>query len=166
MCRQCCHNNHIDNPFHHIFKWTEHYWTRSSVTELNIVVPVGYQDTGRPCFACNSDASKSSLTVIDVSGVHQLSVSYCRCETKLPDHEQLLYAGLYPATSMIPSTAFTLKGLEFFRSLNLQCKTTATGYYSFLRRITNPDNPELTKVSGPPAWERTEVPRRSNTLPC
>lgn len=150
FCTECCHSSHLDHPFHHIFKWTGCYWTRSSAMELDIVVPVGHQNTGLPCFACNSEATRSSLTVIDVSGVHQVSVSYCRCDTRLPDHEQLLYSGLYPSTSMVPSTAFTLKGLEFFRFLNLQCKTTATGYYAFLRRITNPDNPEATEVSHPP----------------
>lgn len=169
LCTTCCRTSHMDNPFHELFQWAGGYWVRSSKKPLKLVIPVGYRAGGIPCFECprGGHIEPTVLTAVDHSGVHELAAGFCHCEDRLPEDEQLLYAGLYPATYTNISTVFTLKGLERFRYLNLECKTAATGFYSFLRRITNPRNPILISVRprGGAFWKSlTAFQSRQNDL--
>ena len=77
------------------------------------------------------------LTIVDVSGVHELQVQWCGCPHALPPTEQLLNAGLFPSSQRVPRTCFTFRVLEDFLMDNLECKTTAMSYFRKLRRLTN-----------------------------
>jgi len=55
----------------------------------------------------------------------------------MPQHEQLLQAGLFPSSFEEPETAFTFSVLDDFLVDNLECKTTAQQYFSKLQSITN-----------------------------
>jgi hypothetical protein len=86
------------------------------------------------------------ITIIDRSGVHEIGVSWCRCP-EAPEHNmQLMMAGLYPATSRKPRTAFTFRVLGDFHLDNLECKTTANQFFSRLRRLTNDEFPNTVPV--------------------
>lgn len=88
------------------------------------------------------------LTIVDVTGIHYVRIKYCRCLTALPEHRQLLQAGLYPCTQTKPCTAFTFKLLDDCHLENLECKTAFHNYYSKLRRITSKSFPHLVPVCG------------------
>ena len=77
------------------------------------------------------------LTIVDVSGVHELQVQWCGCPHALPPTEQLLNAGLFPSSQRVPRTCFTFRVLEDFLMDNLECKTITMSYFRKLRRLTN-----------------------------
>jgi hypothetical protein len=89
---------------------------------------------------------RRSLVIIDTSGVHQLRVSWCQCETAIEPHIQLLRHRLFPATTKRPSTAFTFSLLEYFHIDSVECKTSASSFFSKLRRLTNNSNPQAVPV--------------------
>ena len=81
--------------------------------------------------------------------IHGVGVGFCRCEGHPSDDEQLLrWAGLYPASQDLPSTAFTLQFLEYRHLDDVVCKTSAQSHMRKIRRCTEPEDPRLAPVSG------------------
>ena len=90
---------------------------------------------------------KRALVIIDVSGVHQLVVGWCCCQDA-PDHAtQLFEHDLFPASTSKPSTAFTFAVLKYFHVDAVECKTSASSFYSKLRRLTEYSSPQSVPVS-------------------
>jgi hypothetical protein len=87
------------------------------------------------------------LLLADTNGIHGIGVGFCKCPSALPEDEQLLLAGLYPATRGVIATAFTIQGLEHSLVDSLECKTTAQQYCRKLQRLTKPDNPKVAPVN-------------------
>lgn len=87
------------------------------------------------------------LTVVDVTGIHELPVHYCICHPHpISNDMQLFDHGLFPATFKRSKTVFTFRVMDDYRLDNLESKTTAYHYYKKLRRVTNPAFPEAVKV--------------------
>lgn len=89
---------------------------------------------------------KPWFLIVHTTGVHYLSVKFCRCRAHEQDHMQLLDRSLYPATQRRPRTAFTFQLLDDFYIENLECKTSARNYYSKLCRLTSNTSPHLVAV--------------------
>ena len=87
------------------------------------------------------------LIVVDVSGVHFISISYCKCADCPDRHLQLLRAGLFPASTVNPSTVFTFRVLDDFLRDNVECGTSGMNYFNKLRRITSNMFPHFVPVS-------------------
>ena len=87
------------------------------------------------------------MIIVDTSGVHHIGVQYCHCPNAKSRDVQLMSLGFFPATFDNPQTAFSFRVLDEFLLDNLECKTTASNYYSKLRRITNSSFPQLVPVS-------------------
>ena len=87
------------------------------------------------------------MTIVDQSGVHRLAIQPCCCHGHSPIHHQLLQINLYPATQTSPRTAFTFAVLDNFRLINLECKVSANGFFSYLRHVTDPLFPHTQPVS-------------------
>jgi len=77
------------------------------------------------------------LAVVSTTGISEVEILYCICPDAMPQHEQLLQAGLFPSSFEEPETAFTFSVLDDFLVDNLECKTTAQQYFSKLQSITN-----------------------------
>ena len=88
------------------------------------------------------------MIIVDTSGIHHFGVQYCLCPNAQSQDIQLMSLGFYPATFDNLQTAFSFRVLDDFLLDNLECKTTASNYYSKLRRITNSSFPQLVPVSG------------------
>lgn len=86
------------------------------------------------------------LTVIDVSGIHHITVLYCQCSAATERYRQLLDLRLYPASCDRPATVFTFAVLDDFILHNRACNTPAQSYFNVLQRITDPIQPHLTSV--------------------
>ena len=97
----------------------------------------------------NYSQRETIMTIIHTTGIHQLCVSWCRCPHANRRDIQLLRMGLYPLSYENPKTAFTFLALDDFLIENLECKTSASNYYSKLRRITLSTNPQSVSVSAP-----------------
>ena len=77
------------------------------------------------------------LTVIDITGIHFLTINYCNCPQSQPEYLQLLHHKLFPASLQQPRTAFTFNVLDDFIRDNLECGTSGLNYLSKLRHITS-----------------------------
>ena len=94
-----------------------------------------------------SAAGKTSAVVVDTSGVHIMTIRFCRCpDARTPD-KQMFEMGIFPASFTRPKTAFTFSLLNDFILDNLECGTSAMNYYSKLRRITSRTFPHSVPVS-------------------
>ncbi|KAG1764090.1 hypothetical protein EV702DRAFT_1051462 [Suillus placidus] len=77
------------------------------------------------------------VTVVHSSRVFTHNVSWCCCLGSNPQHFQLLRAGLFPASSIWPRTAFTFEVLDHFLIDALECKTSARSFFEKLTCLTN-----------------------------
>ncbi|KAG1880691.1 hypothetical protein C8R48DRAFT_744866 [Suillus tomentosus] len=87
--------------------------------------------------------NKAMTTIVDKSGAHTHIVKYCTCPEATIADIQLFNMGLFPASFVEPKTAFTFNVLNNFLLDNLECGTSATNYYSKLRRMTMSVFPHL-----------------------
>ena len=99
------------------------------------------------------------MVIVDVTGVHEIPVVFCRCARADPEDIQLLRMGLYPATPRRPKTAFTFKVLDDALLTNKECKTSLMNYYNRLRRLTDEAFPH----SVPVGWYTSSPANGSNT---
>ena len=90
---------------------------------------------------------RKTLVLVDVSGVHQLHVSWCCCPNAPDQATQLFQHRLFPASTSRPSTAFTFGVLEYFHIDAVECKTSALNFSSKLRRLTDFSSPQSVPVS-------------------
>jgi hypothetical protein len=87
-----------------------------SLAGLGLKVHLNHQ--GR-CCPCNtrSDSPFTCITVVDISGIHQVNTVYCVCQPTGQGNarwQQLLRHGLYPSTTDRIHSVFTLEVLKFF----------------------------------------------------
>ena len=166
-CTECCRTSHCRDPFHRIERWTGTFYEPSWLWKVGLVIRLGHQGDRCPDAANHSDAELETdeegwfdlqdtpstsanpkppdwvhnggrvMTVVHTSGVHHLPIVFCGCSGAAAEDIQLLRVGLYPSTYKSCQTVFTFQLLDDYLLENLECKTSATHYYSKLRRITN-----------------------------
>ena len=174
LCRSCCFAAHRNMPLHHIEKWTGRFFGTTSLNQEGFVLYLGHH--GEPCpknqqgksgqetQARSSDEDSwegegggvpltgwetkdgQCLVIIDTTGVHQVRIGWCRCETAAEPHIQLLRNRFFPASMKRPSTAFTFSLLDYFHIDSVECKTSASSFFSKLRRLTNSSSPHSIPV--------------------
>ncbi|KAI0037995.1 hypothetical protein FA95DRAFT_1506217, partial [Auriscalpium vulgare] len=135
MCRACTVKAHISSPFHRLQRWTGSFFDKYSLREAGLRIQLGHDG-----HACPLPLKKdSSLTVVDISGVHEIQVDYCDCARIGSSRHfvQLLRASLWPATVERPQTAITLRALKTFHALTLQGKINAYDFWCGLERLTD-----------------------------
>lgn len=105
---------------------------------------------GEPVTGVSSSAelmsSTRSLVIVDITGVHEVPVVFCRCPNHARDDLQLLSMNLYPASSARPRTAFTTRLLDDFLLDNKETHTSPRNYFNKLRRMTNAAFPHMAPV--------------------
>jgi hypothetical protein len=75
--------------------------------------------------------------IVDVNGVHKVTVDFCSCSLAEAHDIQLLRTRLYPATITNPATAATFRVLHDYHLLCFEAKASAYHYYNKLARQTN-----------------------------
>ncbi|KAK6977289.1 CxC2 domain-containing protein [Favolaschia claudopus] len=142
LCPQCWVDAHRANPTHWALVWNtnERYFERYDFCRVLGSASVALGHNGRRCPA--ADAAKS-FTLVDTNGIHATAISFCRCKTgdgqnPKPEFEQLLSAGIFPATVKQPKTGYTLNLLEYYRELRNQSKISAYSFILVLQRLADP----------------------------
>jgi hypothetical protein len=174
LCRACCFIAHQNMPLHRIEKWTGQFFDATSLNQEGFVLHLGHDR--EPCPASygrekgpeieprSSDEDggeddgdgvplagwekqdRRCLVIVDTSGVHQLRIGWCRCKAAAEPHIQLLRNRYFPASTKWPSTAFTFSLLDYFHIDSVECKTSASSFFSKLRRLTNSSSPHSVPV--------------------
>lgn len=125
--------------------WQATHFVRVSLKSLGLRVQLGHVP-GDKCvhpIPCHGD----DFVLLDLSGVHELSLDFCGCEHALPHYIQLLRARWFPATSSDPKTAATFRVLETFQILSVQSKISGWEFYQTLARRTDNTGTDVPKVS-------------------
>jgi hypothetical protein len=94
-----------------------------------------------------TSAARTNVAVVDTSGVHIMSVRFCQCLDSPSHNKQMFGMGMFPASFARSKTAFTFALLNDFTMDNLECGTSATNYYSKIRRVTSSTFPHMVQVS-------------------
>jgi hypothetical protein len=89
--------------------------------------------------------------VIDVTGVHNVNVNYCLCDSKIEWWQQLMRVCWWPGTVRDPKTCATFGVVRLFRTLNCLGKVSAHDFLRSLELLSNNDglNPVFVRVSDP-----------------
>lgn len=143
FCLQCCLEHHIPNPFHSIQQWNGQYFAKTTLWEMGFVLHIGHG--GAKCSA--GGQMETGFTVVDVAGIHEHNISWCSCPEHPSKAIQLLQLGLYPASVLLPRTAFTFRALTYYHMDSVECNVSYSGFMTKLRRLTNLHSPNAVKVS-------------------
>ncbi|KAH9855406.1 hypothetical protein C2E23DRAFT_724163 [Lenzites betulinus] len=144
-CIACTANDHVNQPFHRVQRWTGVSFEQTTLKDLGLVIQLGHRHSGLSC--ANPIPARDDFSVIDVNGRHVVALSFCGCDkaSEAGDSvQQLLRFNLYPATDCEPNTAFTISLLEHYHIQSLQGKISMYDYYTTLERLT--DNTGTKKV--------------------
>ncbi|OSC96771.1 hypothetical protein PYCCODRAFT_1472340 [Trametes coccinea BRFM310] len=131
-CRRCVIDAHSRHPIHRIAHWKDCHFTRVTLKSLGLQLQLGH-GIGEKCLN-PIPAPANDFTLLDVTGIHELAVNFCGCESARSHHIQVLRARWFPATSVNPKTAATFLMLENFQLLSLQSKVSGWEYYQTLAR--------------------------------
>jgi hypothetical protein len=163
-CQRCCLKEHERHPFHRIEQWTGSSYESTSLMKLGFILHLGHG--GQRCPANpwedvammdddnttkleENPSKEQHLTIVEANGVHEHVVQWCSCP--LPErpskHIQILRTGLFPASHKIIKTAFTFNVLQQFHIESVECNTSASSFFTKLRRFTNKAFPSKVQVS-------------------
>ncbi|KAG1778007.1 hypothetical protein EV702DRAFT_968763, partial [Suillus placidus] len=146
-CRPCMIKSHQSLPFHKIQLWIGKCFKDVTLSDQGFIWYLGHG--GEPCpwydtsLLCDGDMEAlphdtTPVTIVHSSGVFIHNGAWCHCQDSVPkQHLQLLRAGLFPASSTRPKTAFTFEVLDHFLIDSLECKTSARSFFEKLTRLTN-----------------------------
>lgn len=175
-CLSCCLAQHSLLPFHRIQQWNGLCFEHTSLYDQGFKIHLGHNGQPCPSLYCPDEdpdvfmatpkksVKETFMVLVDVNGVFSHTVSPCRCEGSEDVWKQLFRLGLFPASFSRPQTAFTFSVLDYFHVDALECTTTALGFFSKLRRLTNEVFPHTVPVSSAYCCRSTQwtvLPRRT-----
>lgn len=154
FCKGCCISAHLHTPFHKLEEWSDGHHQPLILRRNGFKLCMGHQGMQCPATFSPNDqlppqqqqATGRNMVVVDDSGVRTIFVVWCSCRGAKSHVHQLMHAGLYPATLNHPETAFTFQVLEHFYLDLMECNTSASSFYSKLRRMTNNTDPDSVPV--------------------
>jgi hypothetical protein len=137
-CTECFIAAHQTLPFHWARVWDDQhcFFVRCDISRLRLE---GYaHHLGHHGALCPNPASHTDLffQVVDTNGIHDTKIRFCGC-SNVDRVDQLMRAGLFPATVDRPTMAFTLTVLKQFHLHHLESKESAYDFIGALRRLTD-----------------------------
>ncbi|KAI0055066.1 hypothetical protein BV25DRAFT_1873220 [Artomyces pyxidatus] len=135
VCEGCICAAHQLEPYHRVEKWNGTFFENHSLSKAGLILQLGHDGLSCP----NPRDHTTQLTVIDITGVHMLSVKFCDCADArtAPNYIQVLRARLWPSTVKRPRTATTFRTCKLFHALTMQGKTNAYDFWNALCRMTD-----------------------------
>ncbi|KAI1783516.1 hypothetical protein LXA43DRAFT_903418 [Ganoderma leucocontextum] len=139
-----CHT-HRNTPYHWVEEWIQPdpdvpkwCFKKRDLSELGLVLYLGHQ--GRRCDQVSSGPPEiHTLVITHVNGIHTVFLEYCECSSprRVSHEEQLVLAGLIPASFQKLQSAFTVEVLEDAHEDILASRKSTYDYMRKLRRRTN-----------------------------
>lgn len=146
-CHSCAVKAHLSLPFHRLQRWNGQFYEIISLQDLGFTLNLGHNGDVCPLNTGESEHS-DQITVVDSAGIFVHTVKWCKCNmaNNQDKHLELLRHRLFPSTIFRPQTAFTFNVLDEFLIDSLECKTSASSFYSKLRRLSNNAFPDTLPV--------------------
>jgi hypothetical protein len=122
------------------------FFERRSLKSLGLVVQLGHPP-GKGC--SNPVKAVKTFTVIDVTGVHNVDLNFCNCDSKIERRQQLMRVCWWPATVRDPKTCATFAVVRLFQFLNCLGKVSTHDFLRSLELLSNNDglNPVAVRSS-------------------
>lgn len=125
-------------------RWNGLYFSNETLQNIGLKIQLGHDGAD-----CAAPAAKSTdFEVLDTSGQHTITLSFCGCPGAPHPRVQLLRSQWFPATTNRPNSAFTFDVLNMFQLLNLQGKISAYDFYESMMRKTDNLGISRCKVKG------------------
>ncbi|KIJ30823.1 hypothetical protein M422DRAFT_105714, partial [Sphaerobolus stellatus SS14] len=141
QCNACVVESHSCCPLHRIKQWNGTFFEDSSLPNAGLVLKLGHDPT--LCLAGGTRIQYHLMTVMDVTGLHNVRLSWCRCYGFRNLAEEIFRLRWIPATLVHPGTAFTFRVMKQFQMLSHVARTTAWDFCTTLQRITDNVQPDL-----------------------
>ena len=122
--------------------WHDGQLQRVTLKQLGLRIQLGHVQGSR-CI-CPERAFGDDFVVLDISGIYEVGLDFCSCESAQPRHIQLLRYRLFPATGVAPKTASTFRLMEYYHILHNQTKSSGFEFYNTLARRS--DNTGVTEL--------------------
>ena len=145
LCQTCMVCSHQYLPFHMIEQWNGRFFARTDLRSLGLVISAHHDRL--PCPNRGPSEKGTCITVVDISGVHEVMFAYCHCIGCLDPWQQLFSLQLWPATLAEPNTIFTFALLDDYHHHSLASRKSAHDYWQVLCRKTSYGFPEAVPVS-------------------
>jgi len=135
VCQKCLVEAHQCLPFHKIQRWNSVFFETTTLIDCGLVYFVNH---GRQaCPHVYGGSGPQEITIIDVNGIHQVAMGWCRCAGAPPFTEQLFLRHLFPASYQQPKIAFTFRVLKLFHMFNHVARTTPWDFAGAMNRLTD-----------------------------
>jgi len=144
-CKECLLKEHQFRPFHRVHEWNGEHLVTRTLMALGLIVHIGH--SGQPCIHLDDSGGPQVLTIMDVNGVHEVRIAWCRCFNAMSFAEQLLSRKLFPASIVKPRTAFTFRALKLFHMVHHVGRTTPWDFAGTMHRLTDNVDPASVPVS-------------------
>ncbi|KIJ45388.1 hypothetical protein M422DRAFT_166915, partial [Sphaerobolus stellatus SS14] len=141
-CQACTIELHQQHPCHRPHKWTGEHFMKISMESIGFVCHMDHG--GKPCPYMRDDTGPQKLTIVDINGVHTVTIGWCRCANAPSFFNQLLRRRILPASMKRPRTGFTFRVMRLFHLMNLIAHVTPWDFSSLLHRLT--DNVDPTAI--------------------
>ncbi|KAL0568249.1 hypothetical protein V5O48_013745 [Marasmius crinis-equi] len=82
------------------------------------------------------EKSHQKLQLLDINGIHHVTVEFCNCERQVEPYLQLLRRDIYPATQAVIKTCATFRLLEHLHLFSLVGKGATYDFYKLLEKTT------------------------------
>ena len=121
--------------------WNGRFWEKISLDSRGFVMHLGHK--GKPCPRA-AGFNGRRMHIIHTTGIHRVRMVFCNCPPSFGhassanfEHNQLLRARLFPATTKQPNTVVSFSCLNEFHLLTTQGKLTGMDYYETLVHLTD-----------------------------
>ena len=143
-CRECVLKDHRARPFDRIRRWwrDEEFWDKITLADLGKVLHLGHGGERCPTVPVRQDGTihqvlTRQMVILHEHGLAETDVVFCRCSPRRSDPEQLIMAGLWPASWHAPRTATTIAALDAFHGLSVQAHVNIHDYVQHLKHMTD-----------------------------
>jgi hypothetical protein len=126
-------------------RWNGRFFEAISLSSIGVVIQLGHG--GLPCPSVDfelGDAKGIRFTILHTNGLHTVPVYFCDCLSQAVHFEQLLRAGLFPATVLQPKTCATFTLMRQAHITMLESRLSSMHMYTSLKRMT--DNAGLSMI--------------------
>ncbi|KAJ7109545.1 hypothetical protein C8R43DRAFT_904822, partial [Mycena crocata] len=136
FCQSCIVERHAVLPTHWIQQWNGTHFNRVGLAKLGLIIQLGHT-LGASCPAMRK--GKTKFTLIDVTGLHNVNVQFCECDSHVSHRQQLMRVCWWPATVIDPATCTTVSVIWLFHNMNCLGKISAFHFLRSLELLTNKD---------------------------
>ncbi|KAK7028198.1 hypothetical protein VNI00_014888 [Paramarasmius palmivorus] len=111
-------------------RWNGEYFEHVTLKELGLSFQLNHQSL----FCPKPLDCHTKLRILHTNGIHDIALKFCGCGNQIPQYQQLLRRGFYPAT-VHEGRIKTCATFQYLEALSLQTLTTKSGTYDFYRAL-------------------------------